>query len=67
MKEMFVSTELQGSGIGSKLLKHLEERLRKLGVITILLFTSKGNKTSYFYQKSGFSELESMTMMAKDI
>jgi aminoglycoside 6'-N-acetyltransferase I len=67
LKEMFVSTELQGSGIGSKLLKYLEERLKKLGVIAIVLFTSKGNKTSYFYEKSGFCELEDMTMMAKDI
>ena len=67
LKEMFVSAELQGSGIGSKLLKHLEERLRKLGVVEIFLFTSKGNKTSYFYEKNGFSELEDMTMMAKEI
>lgn len=67
LKEMFVSTELQESGIGSKLLKYLEERLRKLGVVKILLCTSKENRAGYFYQKSGFSELESITMMAKEI
>ena len=67
LKEMFVTPELQGSGIGGKLLKSLEERLEESHVSTIILFTSKGNKTSDFYEKNNFIELESMAMMAKDI
>jgi aminoglycoside 6'-N-acetyltransferase I len=67
LREMFISNELQGTGIGSKMLNELEKRLKGLGVTTILLFTSKGNKTSTFYLKNNFSEWEDMAMMGKDI
>jgi aminoglycoside 6'-N-acetyltransferase I len=67
LREMFISNELQGKGIGSKLLNELENRLRDLGVTTIILFTSKGNKTSEFYLKNDFLEWDDMAMMGKDI
>ena len=67
LREMFIDNELQGKGIGSKLLKELEEHLKKLGVTTLILFTSKGNKTNEFYLKNNFSEWNSMAMMGKDI
>lgn len=67
LREMFIDNDLQRNGIGSKLLNELEERLRKIGVTTIILFTSKGNKTSKFYLKNNFSEWNSMVMMGKDI
>ncbi|WBW95291.1 GNAT family N-acetyltransferase [Oceanirhabdus sp. W0125-5] len=67
LREMFIDNELQGKGIGSKLLNQLEEHLRTIGVTTIILFTSKGNKTSKFYLKNNFSEWDSMAMMGKDI
>jgi aminoglycoside 6'-N-acetyltransferase I len=67
LREMFISKELQGKGLGSKLLKELEKRLRGLGVTTIILFTSKENKTSSFYLKNNFSEWDSMAIMGKDL
>jgi aminoglycoside 6'-N-acetyltransferase I len=67
LKEMFVTPELQGSGVGTRMLKALEERLAKLGVINIVLFTSRETETSYFYHKNSFNELEDMRMMAKVI
>lgn len=67
LREMFVLTELQGSGIGNKLFKHLEAVLKEKDVRTVLLFTSKGNLTSQFYLKNGFMEYEDMAMMGKDI
>lgn len=67
LKEMFISNELQGRGIGSQLINELEERLKELGVTTIILFTSKGNRTSQFYLKNNFSEWNSMAMMGKEI
>jgi len=67
LKEMFISNELQGKGIGSKMINQLEEGLREMSVSTIILFTSKGNKTSKFYLKNGFCEFSSMAMMGKDI
>lgn len=67
LREMFISNELQGKGIGSKLLNKLEKTLSGLGVTTIILFTSKGNKTSNFYLKNNFLEWDDMAMMAKNI
>jgi aminoglycoside 6'-N-acetyltransferase I len=67
LKEMFISQELQGKGIGSQIIKELEEKLKKLNVTTIILFTSKGNKTSRFYLKNGFSEWDDMAIMGKEI
>ncbi|MBU3144080.1 GNAT family N-acetyltransferase [Clostridium sp. CF012] len=67
LREMFISNELQGQGIGSKLINELEERLKGMGVTTIILFTSKGNKTSKFYLKNNFAEWNSMAIMGKDI
>lgn len=67
LREMFISKELQGKGIGRKMLNELEEQLKEIGVTTIILFTSKGNKTNEFYFKNDFSEWESMAMMGKDI
>lgn len=67
LKEMFVSTEEQGRGIGSKLLRELEERLKASGVTTVYLFTLKNPKTLQFYQRNGFSESDIMVLMGKDL
>lgn len=67
LREFFVSNELQGMGIGSKLIAELERNLKKIGITTIYLFTSKGNKTSEFYLKNNYSEWDGMAMMGKDI
>ncbi|GCD11576.1 GNAT family N-acetyltransferase [Clostridium tagluense] len=67
LREMFISNELQGQGIGSKLLNELEKRLKGIGVTTIILFTSKENKTSEFYLRNNFTEWDSMAMMGKDL
>lgn len=67
LREFFVSNELQGMGIGSKLITELERTLKKIGITTIYLFTSKGNKTSEFYLKNNYSEWDGMAMMGKDI
>lgn len=67
LREMFISNDLHGKGIGSKLLNELEKRLKGLGVTTIILFTSKENKTINFYLKNDFLEWDSMAMMGKDI
>lgn len=67
LREMFISSELQGKGIGSKLLNELEKRLKRLDVTTIILFTSKENNTNTFYLKNNFLEWDSMAMMGKDI
>jgi aminoglycoside 6'-N-acetyltransferase I len=67
LREMFVSNELQRTGIGSKMLRTLEGQLKLYGVTTIILFTSKGNGTSRFYLKNGFGEWDNMVIMGKGI
>ncbi|MBH1940264.1 GNAT family N-acetyltransferase [Mobilitalea sibirica] len=67
LKEMFVATQLQGKGIGSKLLMELEKELKASDVNTVYLFTSKGDLTSHFYSNNGYEEIQSMVMMGKSI
>ncbi|MDR3594479.1 GNAT family N-acetyltransferase [Clostridium sp.] len=67
LKELFVSNQLQGKGIGRRLIKELEVRLKAVGVTTIVLFTSKGNGTNNFYLKNNFLEWTTMAIMGKDI
>lgn len=67
LKEMFVSPDLQGKGIGSAILRELEAKVKSLEVTTMILFTSKGNETSRFYLNNGFKEWPSMVMMGKEI
>ncbi len=67
LREMFTSPELQGKGIGSKMLKSLEVRLKEVGVTEVMLFTGKGDITSKFYIKNGFSEWDSLAIMGKEI
>lgn len=67
IREMFVTNELQGKGIGSKILKELEERVKEFDVNSIILFTEKDCNTDRFYRKNGFNELDFMSMMEKSI
>lgn len=67
LKELFISNELQGKGIGRKLISELEDRLKEVGVTTIILITSKGNGTNNFYLKNNFSEFSEMVIMEKEI
>ncbi|MBS4538390.1 GNAT family N-acetyltransferase [Clostridium sp. D2Q-11] len=67
LREMYVTNELQGKKIGSKMLQELEVRAKDLGVHTIILFTEKDNCTDKFYRRNGFSGLDFMSMMGKEI
>jgi len=67
LREMFVAPEMQGKGIGSKLLKSMQEQIKDNNVNSIILFTSKGNETYAFYEKNGFTLLEGMAMMSKEV
>ena len=51
-----VNDEYKGQGIGKKLVNHLEEELRKSGIINYGLSVRKDNKEAIrFYDKSGYS------------
>lgn len=63
LKEMFVATNSQRNGIGSKLIKHLKDHLITYNVNSILLFTSKDLFPYVFYKKIGFKPIDNMCMM----
>lgn len=67
LREMFISKELQGKGIGSRLFKEFETHLKEIGVTSIILFTSKENTTSNFYSKNEFLFWDTLAMMGKNL
>ena len=50
-----VRPEAQRTGVGSRLLLNLEERLRDTGVRTVHLGTRQGTPAEYFYEKHGYT------------
>jgi len=54
LRTLCVGPEAQGTGVGSRLIGHLKEHLRKGGVNTIYLTTHKGIPAERFYEKHGY-------------
>jgi predicted GNAT family N-acyltransferase len=53
LRQMIVDESARGQGFGSKLIKHVEAKLQKMGVKTIEMaarYTAKG-----FYEKMGYA------------
>ncbi len=67
LREIFVSNEAQGKGIGQMLLAKLEGIIKESDVRTVILYTSREDKTSGFYKKNGYIDLDDMVMMGKEI
>ena len=54
--QLFVRPDMQGRGIGSKLLRRALEKAKKMGVRIAFLHTGKSNNNAItFYKKNGFS------------
>ncbi len=66
LKEFFVTPEIQGKGIGTKMLMQLERELKGMGVVLVHLFTSKKDFTRIFYEKNGYRQSAEMALMFKD-
>ena len=49
-----VRPDAQRTGVGTRLLRHLEDRLREIGVTTVYLGTNKGTRAEAFYRKHGY-------------
>jgi aminoglycoside 6'-N-acetyltransferase I len=62
-----VSPDAQRTGVGTKLLLNLEERLAKSGVKTIYLGTRKGTIAEAFYEKLGYKTNEEDIEMRHDL
>jgi aminoglycoside 6'-N-acetyltransferase I len=55
LKTFCVRPDVQGTGVGSRLLGHLKEELGKSGVNTIYLITHKRTPAEAFYKKNGYT------------
>jgi GNAT superfamily N-acetyltransferase len=67
LKEMFVNKEHKRTGIGSMLMRELENSIKLLRADSVVLFTSKGDLTEKFYIKNGFRSEDDMLMMFKQL
>ena len=65
INEMCVKTELQGKGIGSKLLSSLEEHCKNNHISRINLLTARQGQAEAFYKGNDFYESPKMIMMSK--
>ncbi len=52
--ELCVDPSIQGKGIGSTLLSHLEKELNREGMESIYLLTSPGSPAEAFYERHSF-------------
>ena len=64
VKEFCVKNELRGKGIGTALLKELEQRLRAKGIRSVLLLTAPEDEG--FYQKNGYEKAE-LSALSKEL
>lgn len=62
-----VRPDVQRTGVGTKLLRNLEDRLRETGVNTIYLGTNKGTPAEAFYRKHGYKVSDEEIEMSRDL
>ncbi len=67
IKEFCTSVDCRGQGIGRKIMRELEDRLKKRGVDKIFLTTIQGEGTVGVYEKLGYGVSADMVMMEKKI
>ncbi|WP_029192868.1 GNAT family N-acetyltransferase [Paenibacillus harenae] len=67
INEMCVNSMLQGRGTGSAMFESLEAELLERGITTITLLTDRDVPAERFYKKNGFSEIERIVFLAKNL
>ncbi len=67
LEEICVSSALQRKGVGKKLMGELEKTLRAKGVSKIHLITQRNSVPSSFYSSLGFSAIQNLVVMGKNI
>ncbi len=67
LEELFVSPELQGSGIGTRFMKMIEDDLRKRSIAGIYLQTDNDKPAYSFYRKNNFDEMKTRVSFFKKI
>lgn len=67
IKEFCVKNEMRGQGLGTKIFKEFEVRMKEEGIKEIILFTSRGDYTEHFYHKHGLESYSELTLMGKQL
>jgi aminoglycoside 6'-N-acetyltransferase I len=62
-----VRPDVHRSGVGTRLLRTLEESLRQAGVGTVYLGTHKGTPAEAFYRKHGYTVIDEEIEMSHDL
>lgn len=65
INEMCVDRSCQQSGIGSAMLRYLENILTNEGIGSMVLLTNRGVPAEGFYHKNGFGEISKVVFLAK--
>lgn len=63
--EMFIAPEHQRNGLGTALLRRLEQEVRSLGLAGMTLTTNRFTPAPAFYQKNGFARADHVVYMYK--
>ena len=65
--EFCVLSEMQGKGIGSRLLSGIADAMRQQGIVSIVLQTTKGYPSEQFYLKNGFQHSPDMITLYRKL
>ena len=67
IEEMYIAQEHQRSGLGSKLMKYIEDVLKEENITAITLSTGRSTPAKDFYLKNSFYVVEDIIFMKKRI
>ena len=67
IKEFVVRNNMRGHGLGSKIFKEFETRLKNLGISEIILLTIRGKYTEHFYHNQGVKTCNDLIFMKKQL
>lgn len=62
-----IDPDIQGKGLGTFFLRHIEDCLRQEGIHDMILNTGLSSPAFYFYKKAGFTELADFGFLAKEL
>ncbi len=65
INEIFVLRDLQKKGVGSKMLKAIEQDLKQKGIVAISLYTMRDIPAYKYYIKNGYEEASSAVSFSK--
>ena len=67
LRILCVRPDLQGKGVGRRLVRHLEETLRETNVTVVYLITRKGGRAEAFYRKNGYGVSSEDIVMTREL